>query len=228
MSRKCPYCNEREIETVATVPFVRGKLVSYTLGVHKLIGCKPCVRRAIYREVGVSSVAGWFSPMAAVINPMMITYNMFRGITLRPDQGAVSRVLEQAGIPEEGLEADPLRVAYGLAAAMIAADGKLEDEEVAVALEVGRLIFADFDDAEFYKVLGNHKHLPKVADLAKMLADILEDKEKSLVFGYLAEIAASDGEVAKSEETMLARVRQNLDLPATATMSFARGQLPAE
>ena len=226
MSRKCPYCNVSEIETVATIPFVRGKFVSYTLGVHKFIGCKRCVRRAIYREVGVSSVFGWFSPAAAIINPVMITYGAFRGLTLKPDSAGVSRALEQAGIPEEGLEADPLRVAYGLAVSMIAADGKHEDEEVAVALEVGRLIFADFDDSHFYNVLGNHQHLPAVADLSKMLADILEDKEKSLVFGYLAEIAASDGEVAKSEELMLERVRANLDLPASATMSFARGQLP--
>lgn len=226
MSRKCPYCNECEIETVATIPYVRGKVVSHSLGVHKFIGCRRCVRRAIYREVGKSSLLGWFSPAAAVINPVMLGYGMVRGLTLRSDQQGVRRALEQAGIPEEGLDADPLRVAYGLAAAMIAADGKFEDEEVAVALEVGAMIFADFDDAEFYKVLGNHKHLPGVAELAAMLADILEDKEKSLVFGYLAEIAASDGEVAKVEKLMLDRVRANLDLPETATMSFARGQLP--
>lgn len=226
MSRTCPYCNERELETVATVPYVRGMLVAYTLGVKKFMGCRRCVRRSIYKEVGVSSLVGWFSVTAVFLNPLMLTYGAVRGLFVRPDPAAVRRALEQAGIPDEGMSADPLRVAYGLAAAMIAADGKIEDEEVAVAIEVGRQLFADFETDAFFKVMGGHKDLPGVAELAHILGEVLDNKEKSLVFGYLAEIAASDGHVADEEQLMLEQVRTNLGLSEEATMSFARGQLP--
>ena len=226
MSRICPYCNERQIETVATVPYVRGKLVRHTLGVKKFLGCRRCVRRSIYREVGVSSVVGWFSFTAAMLNPLMITYGCVRGLFVRPDPAGVRRALQQAGLPDDGMHADPLRVAYGLAAAMIAADGKIEDEEVAVAIEVGRQLFSDFNADEFFKVMAGHKDLPGVAELTHLLGKILEEKEKSLVFGYLAEIAASDGHVALEETRMLEHVRLNLGLPESATMSYARGQLP--
>lgn len=226
MSHLCSYCNVRAIETVARVPFVRGRLFGRTLGVKKFMGCSRCVRRSIYREVGVSSVVGWWSVRAALLNPMMITYGAVRGLFVRPNAEAVRRALEQAGVPDEGIDADPLRVAYGLAAAMIAADGKVEQEEVSVAIEVGRQLFSDFVTEEFFKVMANHKHLPGVAELASLLARILEENEKQLVFGYLAEIAASDGEVAESEKLMLEQVRINLGLSESATLSFARGQLP--
>jgi hypothetical protein len=111
MSTTCPYCNERQIETVATVPYVRGRLVRHTLGVKKFLGCQRCVRRSIYREVGVSSVVGWFSLGAAMLNPLMLTYGAVRGLLVRPNPAAVSRALRQAGLPDAGAHADPLRVA---------------------------------------------------------------------------------------------------------------------
>lgn len=226
MSRSCPYCHERDIETVATIPFVRGKVIAYSLGVRKFMGCRRCVRRAIYKEVGLSSLVGWFSVTAIVLNPMMITYGAVRGLFVRTDPAGVKRALDQAGIPDDGADVDPLRVAYGLAAAMIAADGKVEDEEVAVTIEVGRQLFVDFVADDFFKVMANHKDLPGVSELAFLLGEILEEDEKSLVFGYLAEIAASDGHVADEEKLMLEEVRTKLGLSEQATMSFARGQLP--
>jgi hypothetical protein len=226
MKRTCPYCNERQIETVATVPYVRGRFVSHTLGVKKFMGCRICVRRSIYREVGVSSLVGWFSVTAAVLNPLMITYGAVRGLFVRPDAAGVKRALRQAGLPDEGVGADPLRVAYGLAAAMIAADGKVEDEAVAVAIEVGRQLVSEFEADDFFKVLAGHKDLPGVSELAHLLGQILEETEKAMVLGYLAETAISDGHVAVEETRMLEHVRLNLGLPESATMSYARGQLP--
>jgi uncharacterized tellurite resistance protein B-like protein len=226
MNHLCSYCNVRTIETVARVPFVRGRLFGRTLGVKKFMGCSRCVRRSIYKEVGVSSVVGWWSVRAALLNPVMLTYGAVRGLFVRPNAAAVKRALEQAGVPEEGLDVDPLRVAYGLAAAMIAADGKIEQEEVSVAIEVGKQLFADFATADFFAVMANHKQLPGVPELASLLGRILDENERGLVFGYLAEIAASDGHVAEEEKVMLEHVRTNLGLSESATMSFARGQLP--
>lgn len=225
MSLICPYCQERDLETVATIPYVRGLVVTHSVGVKKFMGCRRCVRRNIYREVGRSTVAGWFSPRAALLNPVMITYSAVRGALVRANPQAVRRSLEQAGIPDEGVQVDPLRVAYGLCAAMITADGKVEDEEVSVALEIGRQLFTDFKDEEFFKVLKSHKDLPGVAELAYLLAEILEQNEKALVYQYLAEIAASDGEVADSEQAMLEQVRANLGITDMAALSMARRKL---
>ena len=219
-TRTCPYCQERPIETVATIPYVRGLVVAYTLGAKKLIGCRRCVRRRIYREVGTSSVLGWFSLTAALINPMLITYGAVRGLFVRPDAEGVRRALEQAGLPEDGMAADPLRVAYGLAAAMIAADGKVEDEEISVAIEIGRQLFEDFEADAFFRVMAGHKSLPAAPELAFLLAEILEEREKLLVYDYLGEIAASDGEVSREEEVMLAEVRRNLGLADLAAGSL--------
>ncbi|MCA9682350.1 MAG: TerB family tellurite resistance protein [Myxococcales bacterium] len=225
MSHVCPYCHERNLETVATVPYVRGMLVAYSVGVKKFMGCRRCVRRSIYKEVGVSSLVGWFSVTAAVLNPVMITYGAVRGLFVRQNHSAVRRALAQAGIPEDGVHVDPLRVAYGLAAAMIAADGKVEDEEVSVAIEVGRQLFTDFKANEFFKIMKNHKDLPGVEELSYLLAQILEDNEKALVYQYLVEIAGSDGHVAVEEQEMLDRVRANLGIDDQAALSMARRQL---
>lgn len=212
MSRTCPYCNERPLETVATLPYVRGMVLAYTLGVKKFMGCRRCVRRSIYREVGVSSLIGWFSITALVLNPVMIAYGAVRGLFVRADPAGVKRALEQAGIPGDGMEVDPLRVAYGLAAAMIAADGKVEDEEVGVAIEIGRQLFSDFSEGDFRTVLAGHADLPGVSELAHLLGALLEPRERAMVFAYLAEIAASDGEVAVEERAMLEQVRVRLEL----------------
>lgn len=224
---RCPYCGERELETVATIPYVRGFVLASTVGVHKFMGCRRCVRRSIYREVGKSSVLGWFSLTGVVLNPVMLTYGAFRGLLVRENREAVRETLEQAGVPDRDHAADPLRVAYGLAAAMIAADGRVEDEEVAVAIEVGQRLFTAFETSEFFGVLKHHRALPGVAELAQVLGRILEDNEKALVYQYLAEIAASDGEVAATEAAMLDEVRRNLGVEDSAAFSMARRQLSA-
>ncbi len=225
MRHQCPYCRERDLETVATIPYIRGVFVTSTVGVRKFMGCRRCVRRSIYKEVGKSSLLGWFSLKAVVLNPLMITYGAIRGLLVRHDSEGVQRALSQVGLSEDGAPPDPLRVAYGLAVAMIAADGKVEDEEVSVGIEIGQQLFTEFETADFFRVLKHHEHLPGIEELAHLLGGILEDNEKALVYQYLAEIAASDGEVADEEQRMLDQVRLNLGLEDAAALSMARRQL---
>ncbi|MCA9698684.1 MAG: TerB family tellurite resistance protein, partial [Myxococcales bacterium] len=92
-------------------------------------------------------------------------------------------------------------------------------------IEVGRQLFTDFKANEFFKIMKNHKDLPGVEELSYLLAQILEDNEKALVYQYLVEIAGSDGHVAVEEQEMLDRVRANLGIDDQAALSMARRQL---
>ena len=53
---RCPYCNQRSLETVATAPYVRGFLIMMLIGSKSFIGCVPCVRSRVLGEAGSASV----------------------------------------------------------------------------------------------------------------------------------------------------------------------------
>jgi uncharacterized tellurite resistance protein B-like protein len=212
MSHLCPSCHERPLDTVATLPYVRGFLIAYQIGTKKFLGCRSCVRGSIFKEVGLSALIGWFSITALVINPFMIVYGIIRGIVVKPDPEGVHRVLVEAGVPLDEEDVDFLRVTYGLAAAMIAADGKIEASEVATASRIGAQLFPTFDAGELSRHLQNPKEIPDPGDLASLLADVLDDEQKQSIYRYLEAIAAADGNVSSDEQAMLQRVQTNLGL----------------
>lgn len=206
----CPYCDERPLETVARVPYVRGYVVAYTVGYKKMIGCKKCVRKAIYKEAGKSGLLGWFSVTALFLNPVCISYGLVRGVFVGTNPKAVQKQLAAAGLPASPQSVQPLQIAYGLAAAVIAADGKVEAEEVQVAIHHGSHLFHGFDPQWLHQAIGNHKDLPAPEDLAALLANILDDQAKSGVFHYLQSIAAADGNIAAEEQAVLDAVSRRL------------------
>ena len=54
-------------------------------------------------------------------------------------------------------------------------------------------LFEDFDPVDFREVCNNHKELPKIQDLAKILRDILENDPKQILIDYLRSIVLADG-----------------------------------
>lgn len=112
----CPYCRERNLEAVATLPYVRGFLLAYVHGHKKLIGCRNCVRTQLLKETGVSCLVGWFSPTALIANPFLIVYGLLRSAFVSTNIDAVRKALKEAGIPEPQQQVDLVRVGYGLAA----------------------------------------------------------------------------------------------------------------
>lgn len=99
-----------------------------------------------------------------------------------------------------------LRATYGLAAAMVAADGRIDPNEITVAEAIGSRTFADFDPVDFRDCCNNPEDLPDAEKIADYLNDILTDDQKQSVLRYLNEIAAADGEVADEEFDLLCRV----------------------
>lgn len=207
----CPYCGRSGLESAATLPYVRGYVLAFRFGSKKIVGCLSCVRKQLLKETGHSALVGWFSPSALVSNPFLLIYGLAKATLVRRDPQAVARVLEKAGLSghEEGLSL--VRIGYSLAAAMIAADRKIEPQEVATAAEIGSQIFREFDKAEFTQTVANHADLPEAAELAAMLGAVLTDEGKDAIYGFLLAIASSDDDLAHEERTLLDVVAENMN-----------------
>lgn len=212
MPHRCPTCQERELDTLATLPYVRGFLIAYQIGTKKFIGCRPCVRKSIFKEVGLSAVVGWFSITALIINPFLLVYGVFRGAVLSPDPAAVRKALAEAGLPPDDAGVDIVHIAYGLAAAMIAADGKIERDEVSAAIRIGATLFEGFEADALLRLLQRPKDLPDPVGLAGVLAQVLDEPQKLAVYRYLEAIAGADGEVSADEAALLQCVHSRLAL----------------
>jgi uncharacterized tellurite resistance protein B-like protein len=217
----CPYCEKNHLQSVATLPYVRGFLLAVQHGRKKLVGCRSCVRKQIYKETGISSAIGWFSPTALILNPIFIVYGLARGAFVTTNLTAVRQALKEAGIPEPEQPVNILSVAYGLAASLIAADGKILPEEVAVASELGHRVFENFSDSDFQATLDNHKSLPGPEEYAGMLNRVLKDEDKVTVFRYLVAIANADNEIAEAEQKLLDRIALKLNILAAPTSAAA-------
>ena len=202
----CPYCNNKNVETAATAPYVRGFLVAYQVGTKSFVGCAKCIRKKVLGEVGLSGAIGWFSITALFINPLLMCYNLLSVPFISPNYAKARKKLKEAGIPEDLANVDITDVSCGLAVAMIAADGEIEQEEIAVAEEIGKKLFEDFNPRKLRSKLNNAKKLPNPADLATMLKDVLEFEGKRAICTYLWMIAASDGNVDESEKQLLVTV----------------------
>lgn len=193
----CPRCKTSAIDTITTVPYIRGFVIAYNYGTKRLVGCNPCVKKQLAGEVGLSLLTGWFSITAFLVNPVCILWNSARLPFIKSDPAQVDRMLLELGIRNE--QVDLPRVAAALAASMVAADGKVDPEEVVTAITTGTRLIDGLHAALFHEVLENVKRLPATSELAAMLADVLDDAGKVAVLEYLFAIAAADGTVDSSE-----------------------------
>ena len=212
---RCPFCQLRPVESTAKTSSVRGFLIAYQISTRTLIGCAPCVRNELFKEAGLSALLGWFSITAFVINPFLIVYNMGRGIAVRPNPEAVMKRLKEVGY-EPSAGADLLQVGYSLAAARVAADGKIDPEEVAVAVKFGGQLFEGFDSTRFQETCKAHADLPPSHELAWMLRDTLNVDQKQALFSYMLAIAQADGTISEEERAELGAVAAGLDLDLDA------------
>ena len=209
---ECPYCKKRHLETVATLPYVRGDGLGATFNAKTIAGCRSCVRKQLLLESLRSSLDGWASPVALLANPVLITYGVARAAIVKRDEPRVQRMLRTAGIPGTDAETEPVRIAYGLAAALIVADGKILPEEITMAAAIGKQLFADFDEQEFLSVVSAGRGLPTPDDLAALLKTVVNEETKAAVYKYLVAIAAADNEVAPEEQKLLMSIARNLGI----------------
>ncbi len=208
----CPYCQNLPIEAIATLPYVRGNGLGADFNAKTITGCKSCVRKQLLLETMRSSVDGWASPAALVTNPVMIVYGLARAGAVRSNPERVDRMLDAAGIRNPRAEKDPVRIAYGLAAALIAADGKIQMKEITAASSIGKQLFPDFNEQDFLTVVSAGRDLPSPAELATLLKCVVSSQTRQAVYKYLVAIAAADDEVAPEEQTLLKVIANNLGI----------------
>lgn len=206
----CPYCRARAMEAIATLPSVRGDGLGAKFNARTIAGCKSCVRKQLLVETLRSCLDGWSSPVAALANPVLITYGVARAGIVSQDLPRVQRMLEVAGIAEPPIE--PVRIAYGLAAALIRADGHIDGQEIRVASSIGKQVFAEFNERDFVAVVEAGSDLPGPEDLASVFNALAGSHTKNAVYRYLVAVAAADNEVAPEERAVLRTVADNLGI----------------
>jgi len=207
---QCPHCKDRQLETVATLPFVRGTFRGSHFGVRTISGCVPCVRKLLLSSTADASVKGWSSLAGMIINPIMIIYGMCRALIVVKNPPRVRAMLHTAGVSDAGEQTSAVRTSYSLAAALIGADNKILPQEIATAATIGKQIFPEFNVAEFIKTVRQRNTLPDPDELSSLLGATLNEDTKNAVYRYLVAIATSDREVAPEEQEILETVARNM------------------
>jgi len=199
----CPRCKEGKLTAVATAPYARGFVLAYQHGSKKIAGCKACVASGLRAEAGKSLLFGWFSVSALVLNIFFIPWNLFRSFFVSDDPAAVTRLLNQAGIPEPGTEYRLTDAFYSAAAAMIHMDGKVDPAEVAIAKQLGGRMLPDFDDSRLDRLVAEKLAGLTVETVGTAFRVYLSPEGQDLVLRYLLAIALADGELHPKEHKYL-------------------------
>lgn len=105
-----------------------------------------------------------------------------------------------------------LNAIYFLAAAMVGADGKIEQSEVATAEGIGSGMFPDFDKVEFRECCNNLGDIPKFTDVVSVLGSTLKTEHRTAIYDYLKQIAMADEELAEKEKELLVHLRKEWEL----------------
>lgn len=93
-------------------------------------------------------------------------------------------------------------IIYIMAAGMIGADGKIEQEEVVTAEQIGIQLINTFDQTDFRTVIKNLDEIPNILEVAAELVS-LDKNDKKTIYSYLEAIANSDGDLAAEELELL-------------------------
>ena len=202
----CPNCETGTLSAVATAPYARGFLIAYQVGSKKIIGCKRCVGNGLRAEAGKSILFGWFSITALVLNIFFIPWNLLRSFFVSDDDLAVTKFLDEVGVPKPGTEYRLTDAFYSAAVALIRADGKIEKSEVNAAKTLGKQMLPEFEPKVIDKMLMNNAPAQPVEAIATVFRVYLTPDGQGMVFRYLMNIALADGDFDKSEDKYMEKL----------------------
>ena len=97
---------------------------------------------------------------------------------------------------------DVVNILYVMAAAMVGADGKIEQEEISIAEDIGAELHEDFDRVDFRVYVNNLDKIPDFKEAAEA-SKVLESQPKKMIYNYLFDIANADGEFHDTEKKLL-------------------------
>lgn len=97
-------------------------------------------------------------------------------------------------------------IIYIMAAGMIGADGKIEQEEVVTAEQIGIQLINTFDQTDFRTFIKNLDEIPNILEVGAELCSLDQDAKKT-IHSYLEAIANSDGDLAAEELELLDKLK---------------------
>ena len=105
-----------------------------------------------------------------------------------------------------------LSIVYGLAAAMIVADGRVEQAEMDMAETLGKRLIPNFDHDQFITIIRGHKSLPRFNEMVDTVAPLLPMEAKIEIFDYLQAIATADGQISPDERHYIHHVQMRFEI----------------
>ena len=105
-----------------------------------------------------------------------------------------------------------LNIVYGLAAAMVAADGAIDQTEIDMAERLGARLIPNFNNDDFMKIVRGHAQLPRFNDMVDAVAPLLPVEARVEIFDYLQAIATSDGQISPDERHFIHHVEMKFGL----------------
>jgi len=192
----CPICDiRRMITTFRTYRFIR-----YRFDCDTHVSCARCARRELWQIAKTALLKGGRNVLDTLVQIFQVIQIPF----IRKDYEAVhNALLEKIGLSKDPERSDIALLGIYLAVSMIKRDDRVDKEEVQVAKQLGKLIFHDFDEHEFDRVMTEVKELPSTEIVATLLSNLLPPSGKEAVFNYLSEIAEAVSRDSELEERLL-------------------------
>lgn len=127
------------------------------------------------------------------------------------ERPSARETLAEMGLMKNGAP-DPLEIGYAFGAGMVVVDGRIDPDELYYTAQLGRELFPGFDGEEFEERCRRTPTPPTIGQLAPLLAETLDEAQRTRLFDFLLAISQSDGEVAPEEMALLRSVAKDLGL----------------
>jgi len=103
-----------------------------------------------------------------------------------------------------------LSAIYRIAAAMAAADGRMDVGEIRAAETSGAELFPGFESTDLRQACDYANEIPEMEFLTGELNEFLDEAQKGSVIAYLRKIAEADGELSLGEQVYIEAVAEEL------------------
>jgi zinc and cadmium transporter len=105
-----------------------------------------------------------------------------------------------------------------IAASIVIADSRIDQQEVKFVLATAKDSFDDFDNAEFSRLVSG-TGLPDINEIADRMKDVLTPQEKTNLVAWLFEIAKADKDVSPQEREHFKVLRDSFQIRLPATQA---------
>jgi DnaJ-like protein len=105
----CPHCGTRTVETVRKVWFLHGFLLFARYGTKRIIGCRSCATREVWRNFSICLVGGWWCFPWGLGNPLVLLQNAVAALwvpTARDERQQLEKLLDDVGLKLADVETD--------------------------------------------------------------------------------------------------------------------------